>query len=184
MNGHVTEWLAAHYDGELPESRQQQVAAHLRSCPACQAELDALRQLSALLGEAPTPVSVLPAERFKAQVILRLPPAVQRSTWQQTLKVGWQLSPLGAVFLWVFGQAAWLATGLVSVLNLPVDLGRAALLSGWPIPVGGGFTLGEAETLFELGLLNLAFSGLVALFLFGWLASWWLVARQPAQNSI
>jgi predicted anti-sigma-YlaC factor YlaD len=184
VNGHVTAWLSAYYDGELPASRREQVAAHLRSCPGCQAELDALRLLSALLQEAPSPAGQLSAQRFSAQVLLRLPPAIRRPAWQRTLKVGWQLAPLGAVLVWVFGQAAWLVSGLVTVLNLPAGLGRAALLSGWSILPIAGPTWRSAETVVELGLLNLAFSALVALFLFGWLASWWVAGRRPAQGDI
>jgi anti-sigma factor RsiW len=183
MNGHVTQWLAAYYDGELHSSRQQQVEEHLGSCPVCQAELEALHKLSNLLQEAPSPESRLSAPRFQAQVMLRLPPAVQRPGWQRALKAGWQLAPLGAVLVWAFGQAIWLVTSLISVLNLPLGLSRASLLSGGLSLASASPGWGGAETIIELGLLNLAFSALVAIFLCGWLASWWVVRRR-SQNGI
>jgi anti-sigma factor RsiW len=178
MNGHVSEWLAAYYDGELHGPRQQHVEEHLGSCPVCQAELESLRKLSMLLQEAPTAEGQLAAQRFRAQVMLRLPPTILQPGWQQTLKVGWQLAPFGAVLAWVFGQAAWLVASMVPVLKLPLSLSRAGML-------GSGLNLASAnpgwtrvESIIQLGLLNLAFSALVALFLCGWLASWWVVRRR------
>ncbi len=183
MNGHVTEWLPAYYDGELHGPRRQQVEEHLSNCPACQAELEALHKLSILLQETPAPESQVSARRFQAQVMLRLPPAVQRPSWQRALKAGWQLAPLGAVLVWAFGQAAWLAASLVSVLNLPLGLSRAGALSGGLSLASTTPGLGGVETIIELGLLNLAFSAAVAIFLCGWLASWWVVRRR-SQNGI
>jgi anti-sigma factor RsiW len=181
MNGHVTEWLAAYYDGELHGTRQQQVEEHLESCPACQAELEELHKLSILLQEAPLPESQLSAQRFQAQVMLRLPPAVQRPGWQRAVKAGWQLAPLSAVAIWAAGQAAWLLTSLVSISNLP--LGGLGILSGELSLASAGFVGSEAEAVIELGLLNLAFSALVAVFLCGWLASWWVVRHRSHNKS-
>lgn len=178
MNGHVSEWLAAYYDGELRGSRQQQVEEHLGTCPQCRAELEALRKLSFLLQEAPAAESELTAQRFRAQVMLRLPPTIQRPGWQRTLKVGWQLAPFGAVLTWVFGQAAWLVASLASLLELPLNLERAGMLSRGLNLASASPGLGSIETIIELGLLNLAFSALVAIFLCGWLTSWWLVRRR------
>jgi anti-sigma factor RsiW len=178
MNGHVTEWLAACYDGELPGSRQQQVEEHLVSCQECQMELEALRKLSILLQEAPSPEIGLSAQRFQAQVMLRLPPSIQRPGWQRTLKAGWQLAPFGAVLAWVFGQAAWLVASLASLLNLPLSLSRAGMLGGELNPASASPGWGGVETIIELGLLNLAFSALVTIFLCGWLASWWVTRRR------
>lgn len=177
MNGHMSEWLSAYYDGELHGYRLQQVEEHLSICPDCQAELEALGKLSILLREVPSPESWVSPQRFQAQVMRRLPPANTQPGWQRGLKAGWQLAPLGAVLTWAFGQAIWLVTSLVSFLSLPLGLSRAGLLSGGlsltsPSPGWGG-----AETIIELGLLNLVFSGLVAIFLCGWLASWWVIHR-------
>jgi anti-sigma factor RsiW len=183
MNGHVTAWLPAYYDGELHGARQLQVEEHLSSCPACRAELEAFDKLSILLQEAPVPESQLSAQRFRAQVMQRLPQAVQQSNWQRALKAGWQLAPLGAVGVWAFGQAIWLVTSLVSILNLPLGLSRAGLLSGGLSLASTSPEWGGVETIIELVLLNLAFSALVAIFLCGWLASWWIVHR-GSQNGI
>jgi anti-sigma factor RsiW len=181
MNGHVSAWLAAYYDGEVHGSRKGQVEEHLSSCPACQAELEALNKLSILLQEVPAPEVRLSTQRFQAQVMLRLPPAIQRPGWQRALKVGWQYAPLGAVLAWAFGQAAWLVASLVSVLNLPLGLSRAGVLGGGVSLASASQGWGGVETIIELGLLNLAFSAAVAIFLCGWLASWW-VARRRSQN--
>ncbi len=183
MNGHMTEWLSAYYDGELHGSRLQQVEEHLSSCPDCQAELEELGKLSTLLQEAPSPESWVSAQRFQAQVMLRLPPANPQPGWQRALKAGWQLAPLGAVLTWAFGQAVWLITSLVSVASLPLGSSRAGLLSGGLSLASAGPGWGGAETIIELVFLNLAFSGLVAIFLSGWLASWWVI-HKGAQNGI
>jgi hypothetical protein len=183
MNGHATEWLAAYYDGELHGPRKRQIEEHLSTCPECRAELEALRKLSILLQEAPTSESRLTAQRFQAQVMLRLPPAVQRPGWQRGLKAGWQLAPLGAVVAWAFGQAIWLVASLVAVLNSPLGLNRLSLLSGGLSQTSPSLGWSEVATVIKLGLLNLAFSALVALFLCGWLASWWVVRRR-SQNGI
>jgi anti-sigma factor RsiW len=184
MMGHMTIWLSAYYDGELHGTRQQQVEEHLSNCPACQAELEELHRLSKLLQEAPSPEYKLSPRRFQAQVMQRLPPTIQRPGWQRALKVGWQFAPLSAVLLWAFGQAVWLVTSLVSTLSLPLDVSRAGALSVWLNLASAGPGWGGAEATIELGLLNLAFTALVALFLCGWLASWWVVVRQRSQNKM
>jgi hypothetical protein len=99
------------------------------------------------------------------------------------LKGGWQLAPLGAVAVWAFGQAVWLVTSLVVMLNSPLGLNRLALLSGGLSLASPSPGWGEAATIIELVLLNLAFSASVAIFLCGWLASWW-VLRRGSQNAI
>jgi anti-sigma factor RsiW len=177
MNAHVSAWLAAYYDGELHGPRLQQVEDHLERCPLCRAELQEIRKLSALLQEVPLAQGSLSASRFRSQVMLRLPALPRQHPWQRTLKVGWQLAPLGAVLVWVFGQATWLAANLVSLLDLPLDLSRAAMLMGGLNLLSfspGGHAV---ETIFKLAFLNLAFNALIAVFLLGWLASWWVMRR-------
>jgi anti-sigma factor RsiW len=49
MSNHVTEWLNAYLDGELHGSRLYHVEEHLAACEFCQAELESLDHLSALL---------------------------------------------------------------------------------------------------------------------------------------
>jgi anti-sigma factor RsiW len=177
MNGHATEWLAAYHDGELHGARKQQVEEHLGNCTACQAELEALHTLSNLLQEIPLPKSELSAQRFQAQVIRALPLANRQPGWQRALKIGWQLAPVGAILVWAFGQAIWLVTSLAAVLNSPLGLSRLSLLGGGLSLARPSFGWGEAATILESSLLNLAFSALVAIFLCGWLTSWWVLHR-------
>jgi anti-sigma factor RsiW len=184
MSGHVSEWLAAYYDGELHGPRRGQIEEHLETCPACQAELEELHELSALLQEAPAAEPRLSPRQFRSQVILRLPPASHRPGWQRTLKTGWGLAPLGAVAVWVFGQAVWLIASLGSILSLPLGSSRAAALGGWLNPIGSVPLWRGVERALMLGLFNLVFTAMVTLFLLGWLASWWLVARRPSQNEV
>ena len=183
MNAHVTEWLAAYYDGELHGIRWQQVEDHLTGCPACRAELEELHKLSTLLLEVPSPERLLSAQRFQAQVKLRLPPAIPQPGWQTALKAVWQFAPLGAVFVWVFAQAVLLVAGLASALNLTVGLVSAGELSGWLNLASSSLSFGGAEAAIELVLLNLAFTALVAIFLCGWIASWWVVRRHSQKET-
>ncbi len=47
MNEHVTDHLSAYLDGDLDAAGRAAVDTHLRACPACAKELDALRRLVA-----------------------------------------------------------------------------------------------------------------------------------------
>lgn len=55
MNEHRPDMieLSAHLDGELDPARQRGVATHLAACPACAAQLDALRMLAADFARLP-----------------------------------------------------------------------------------------------------------------------------------
>lgn len=79
MIEHVTDLLGAYLDGELHGLRLRQVEEHLTRCAACRQELEQLRGLSALLQESLPVESFTPAERFAANLALRLPrrPEVQ-----------------------------------------------------------------------------------------------------------
>lgn len=182
MNAHVTEWLSAYYDGELPEDRRVQVEQHMGQCPTCRAQLDELRKLSQLLQEAPVPDRVISDQRFQAQVKLRLPPAIILPGWQRALRSGWRLAPLGAVFLWAFAQAVLFLTTLTLVLNLLPGLGRTGVLDGLA-NLPGFMSFSGAESAVGLGLLNLAFTALVAVFLCGWIASWWVLRRTGQKDT-
>ena len=47
--------LSAYHDGELSSSEREQLERHVAACPACAAELEQFRRLSALLDTAPRP---------------------------------------------------------------------------------------------------------------------------------
>ncbi len=114
MNGHVTPWLAAYHDGELHGRRLRQVEEHLAECAACRAELKELQSLSALLHESAAE-GLMPAERFVAQVGLRLPRRPTKPAWQRTLETGWRLAPAGLVGVWAFVQAVFIVAGVVMI---------------------------------------------------------------------
>ena len=182
MNAHVTDWLGPYHDGELAGKLKQQVEEHLNVCRECQTRLEDLRKLSALLQEVPLAVPNLSAQRFQAQVKLRLWGNPSQTGWQRALKAGWQLAPLSAVAVWAFFQAALAVTAAALLLGLPGGLSLGGLLSGlptgqnWLILPGSG--LGWSVTGIGLGLLNLGLTALLAIFLGGWLASWWITRRQ------
>ena len=114
MSNHVTEWLNAYHDGELKGKRLQQVEEHLIECEACQAELEALQGLSALLQEVPVPAFPSP-ERFATQVNLLLPQKRTSTSNSRIFEVGWWMIPVGLLAVWVFISTAVLLGDAVSV---------------------------------------------------------------------
>lgn len=64
MEDEIRGLLARYYDGELSEDAARRVELHLPGCPACRAELHALRLLSAALAPAAEPVAAGEAEAF------------------------------------------------------------------------------------------------------------------------
>ena len=70
----LQEELKAYLDGELPPLRRAAVERHLGTCPACQAELASLRQLSVQLSEALPSAAVLP-DALRARILRSLPDA-------------------------------------------------------------------------------------------------------------
>lgn len=190
MAEHLHEWLNAYLDGELSAWRRERVEKHLADCPACRAELEALRHLSQVIQQVPLPQEFPSAERFTAQLMLRLPrrpiqPA-QRSSWETS----WWLVPASLLILWAFTQAVfWLSTGL-STAGLTGLLGQQA---AWLTPAsqeagivtsalhwlgvipGGSLQqiVGFSES-FGWGLLTqLLIQGGLALLCLGWLVVWW-----------
>jgi anti-sigma factor RsiW len=125
MDEHVTAWLGAYHDGELHGRRLQQVEAHVAECPACRAELERMRAVSALLQECPAAEDLTPPDRFVAQVGLRLPRRPEQTRWQRALEVGWQLVPVGLIGAYAFVQAVLIVSCLV-LIALQVGLGGEA----------------------------------------------------------
>ena len=113
MAEHVLEWLNAYLDHELNSRRQEQVEKHLVDCPACQAELAALRRLSQAVQESATTPELPPAERFTAQVMLRLPRQQIKPPRNTARELSWWLAPAAILVAWAFIQAVFLlSTGV------------------------------------------------------------------------
>lgn len=119
MSEHVTNWLQAYYDGELSGRRLHLVEHHLEACEDCQAELDALADLSMLLQADSQPESELSAEQFTQQVLLLLPRDQEKAPWHvAALKVVWRYTPLLLGVLWVLLQSLMLTYALLSTANV------------------------------------------------------------------
>ncbi|MBN2006260.1 MAG: zf-HC2 domain-containing protein [Anaerolineae bacterium] len=115
---HVTHQLEAYYDGVLSPAQRARVEAHLATCNACRAELQALQSLSTLLHTAPPAETVLSPERFVAQVGLRLPRRQELSPAQRVLEAAWRLVPVGLLGAWTFLQTLFV-------------VGTVALVARW-----------------------------------------------------
>jgi len=189
MSDHVTEWLNAYFDGELSGKRLQQVEDHLAECEACQAELDSLQGLSELLQEAPAP-EFKAAERFAAQVSLRIPHRQAAISSKQIIEFGWWTIPVGILASWVFistafvlgdillaagnlgllsGISDWLGPGVANDVYLSTTIGQMGLLSG------NGLNWAEAtETFTRMSLPQIILQISIALLYLSWIAIWWV----------
>ena len=190
MAEHVLEWLNAYLDHELNGRRREQVEKHLVDCPACQAELAALRRLSQALQESEATPELPIAERFTAQVMLRLPRQQIKPSQSTARELSWWLAPAAILVAWAFLQAVFLlSTGVWTA-------GQAGLLgetASWLAP--GTQEIGTMMGIFQwLGMApgdtarqiaviseNFGWNTLVQLVLeaglglvyLGWLAAWW-----------
>ena len=196
MSNHVTEWLNAYHDGELKGKRLQQVEEHLIECEACQAELESLQGLSALLQDVPAPEFPSP-ERFATQVNLLLPQKRTSTPNSHLFEVGWWMIPVGLLAAWVFISTAALLGDAVSVAkNFGIlDSTTASFITTPSETVEVTSTLGQfgmlqgsslqwAETTesFTRGLFpQIVLQVAVALLYLGWFATWW--ARHTRQIS-
>jgi anti-sigma factor RsiW len=57
--------LSLLHDGELPAERSREVLEHVRTCPACAAELEALRRMSGVFSSASLPPAPPSLKRLK-----------------------------------------------------------------------------------------------------------------------
>jgi predicted anti-sigma-YlaC factor YlaD len=201
MPKHVTEWLGAYHDGELNSARLRQVEEHLAECAECQAELDAIQGLSALLRETAPAGEFIPTERFVANLTLNLPRQPEQPQPRKMLEVGWWLIPISLLGTWVFIQ---ITTSLSSAFTAAVDAGlfgsNLSWLQGNPpqmewfattmnlfgnqVGVTGRIVLSELNevNLFATKLMgNLLLQAVLAVLYLGWLAAWWL--RHQHQSS-
>jgi anti-sigma factor RsiW len=188
MSKHLHEGLNAYLDGELHGRRLQQVEAHLAECPACQAELESLADLSRLLNQAPEPEYV-PVERFAAQVSLRLPQRQVSTTKSQAFEIGWWMVPVALLAAWVFlntlfflsdlismagtlgfvdSVSGWLVFGSTAEAYWSAALGQFGLLSGEGLNLAA---LTESVTRASLPQLSVQIS--IALLYLGWIVIWW-----------
>jgi anti-sigma factor RsiW len=171
MSQHVTAWVSAYHDGELSGARLFQVEAHLLDCPACRAELEALKALSTLLQKSPAmPVRTSP-ERFVAQVRLRTRPHFTSPAPLRTRQAGWLLVPLSLLGIWAFLQAVLMLSRLV-LMALPLSGGLPGTQTEW-------FPGQMAAQLF---VLDAALTAVLVALLWGWLAGWW-AARSKHNRS-
>jgi predicted anti-sigma-YlaC factor YlaD len=190
MSEHVQEWLNAYLDGELSGWRCERVEKHLAECPTCRAEMEVLRRLSQAVQQVPLPQDFPPAERFAAQVMLRLPRQQAQPARRTTRELGWWLAPAALLVAWAFVQAVfWLSTGIWTASEIGL-LGEAA---AWLAPEapGSGMLTGALQWLGVMPggsmqqiaglsegigwnlLLQLVLEGGLALLYLGWLVTWW-----------
>lgn len=197
MSNHVTEWLNAYLDSELTGRRLHQVEEHLAECEACQAELDALQGLSALLQEVPA-AEFPSAERFATQVNLLLPQKRIAAPRRQLLEVGWWMIPVGLLMAWIFIGTAVLVSDVFSAANnFGLLDGTTALLVSdpsenayWTSTLGQvGLLEGESlqwaertESYTRNVLPQFVWQVSIALLYLTWIAIWW--ARQTRQGQV
>lgn len=195
MSNHVTEWLNAYFDGELTGRRLHQVEEHLAECEACQAELEAVGNVSALLQEIPAPEFPSP-ERFASQVNLLLPQKRVSSPRRQLLEVGWWMIPVGLLTVWVFISTTILLSDAFSAARNfgLLDNTTASFISGPSETAEWTSTLEQfgilrdnslqwaetAESFARNVLPQIVLQVSVALLYLTWIAIWW--ARRTRQG--
>ena len=195
-------WIQSFHDGELTGQKLKWVEDHLSTCESCQAELENLGNLSALLMDFTKPAEYSPPEVFDAQLGLRLPRVPERPPVQQAIRYGWRVAPVGILGFWAFLQAALIVTGLISqllrflpdsriFLSLPLqDQSTPATgiyqLIGSILPDFKFLGVNMILTTESLGwalTLNLGLMTIIGLFYLSWLASWW-VNTQNSQRTL
>jgi hypothetical protein len=162
---------------------------HLAECELCQTELESLESLSDLLHEVRAP-EMVSAERFAAQVNLRLPHARTVVSSRKITNVGWWMIPVGLLASWVFvstafilsdvlsvagnlgllsGLSAWIASGPANDVYLSTTIGQLGLLSG------NGLNWAQStETFTRMSLPQIIVQVSIALLYISWLAIWWV----------
>jgi predicted anti-sigma-YlaC factor YlaD len=210
MTEHVTDFLGPYLDGELHGPRLQQVEDHLAGCTTCRKELEELRQLSVLLQKSFTTESFMPADKFAANMVLRLSAqlATRRKPRQEgtsptgkPLNILWWLAPVGVLGAWVFAQAVFTLGTLLSTADLTGLLGNAtawlptasqqSLWFSATMNLFGGQLGGTSKTVLDIlngvsvtgtGLaIQLLLQAGIALAYWTWLGLWWR-RRKAAQE--
>lgn len=193
MSNHVTESLNAYLDGELNGRQHHQVQEHLAECETCQAELESLQGLSALLQEVPAP-EFTSNERFATQVNLLLPERRSAATRNIILEIGWWMIPVGLLAAWIFISTSSLISNAVSVAdNFGLIDSTTALITdssesaAWTsrleqvgVLKGEGLQWAETTESFTRNVLpRFIWQASIALMYLTWIAIWW--ARQTRQ---
>ncbi len=199
MDRHVVDWIPAYFDGELHGACLEQVEEHLSSCAECQARLEELRKLSALLQEAPAPAALTTPRQSVQQLNLQMAAYASRQsrpeTWRKVFKTGWQAAPLGVISAWAFTQAMMIIAGLLLLsrlggpLNPVADVLAGSSLSGlrldflWATIHTAVPLSSLAWPIIELFMINFVLTAGCAVVLAGWLASWWVYQKQKRNPS-
>lgn len=195
MDEHDHELLNAYLDGELSGWRRERIEQHLAGCPDCQAELAALRRLSQALQEAAFTPDLTPAERFAAQVMLRLPRQPAQPAGRRTAELSWWMAPAVILLAWAFVQAVFLLSTGVWTAGQAGLLGETAawlapkadgtgMFTGilqWLGVMPSGATLQMASLSESIGwnmLVKVVLEGGLGLLYLGWLVIWWLRRQQ------
>lgn len=197
MSNHVTERLNAYFDGELQGTRLRQVEEHLAECETCQAELESLQGLSAMLQEVPA-AEFPSAERFATQVNLLLPQKRTAAPRLRLLEIGWWMIPVGLLMAWIFFSTAVLVSDMVTAAHnfglldsasalLVSDASKSAVWSARLGQVGllEGDSLGWAEATesFTRNVLpQVLWQVSIAMLYLTWIAVWW--ARRMHQGQV
>ncbi|MBI5353106.1 MAG: zf-HC2 domain-containing protein [Chloroflexi bacterium] len=193
MVKHITPWLNAYLDGELSAAQLRQVEKHLAECDECQAELEQMRSLSALLHETAPTEDFLSTERFVSNLTLNLPRRPEHSQPRKALEIGWWLILVGALAVWLFFQITFSLSSVVLNISetgllgngLPWLQGDSSQTRWFSLAMdlfGGqlGFTGKLILSAFnDLSLFirdmtsRFILQALFATLYLGWLASWW-----------
>lgn len=196
MPEHMQEWLNAYLDDELNERQHASVEQHLAVCQACRAELEALRLLSQEVQRVPLPQELPTAERFAAQLMLRLPRHPAQPARNAEHKLSWWLVPATLLAAWAFVQAVfWLNSGVWAVGQAGLLGEAAAWLAPAPHSTGavtgffqwlGVLPAGNAQQAAAISesigwgmLLQLVLEGGLAVLYLAWLVTWWQRRQGP-----
>ena len=201
MAEHVVEWLNAYLDGELAGRRLEHVETHLTACQECQAELSALRRLSQVVQTVPLPDEFPTADRFTAQLMLRLPRHPDQPVRQIVRQSGWWLVPAAILGSWAFIQTVFLLTGWIWTIGQagllgevagylsPVEAGTPVLTSAfqWLGLIQGGANQQVAQISENLGwniITHALLQGALDVLYIGWLTVWWLRLKREATPAL
>ncbi len=199
MPNHVSEWLNAYFDGELKGKRLHQVEEHLAECEACQAELESLQGLSALLRDVPA-AEFIANERFVAQVNLRLPQRQVKTIRDNAIEVGWWMIPIGLLAAWIFFSTAVLVSDMVTAadnfglldsattLLVPDASERAdwaSTLGQIGVLEGGSLQWAESTESYTRNVLpQFIWQVSIAVLYLTWIAIWWARQKRQGQGQV